>query len=141
MNFHDYLSELPLDDLKLIAATLDVRPPMISRARLLRQLPIQMLRPGFIAARVEQMGQAQQDLLIAVMLSGDRGYPSDMAKASDGNLLQPLYELLSHGLIVGRRAAYQVPEYVMPTDIREILGRYFHHRLMDRLCADEPCVD
>ena len=32
MNFHDYLSELPLDDLKLIAATLEVRPLMISRA-------------------------------------------------------------------------------------------------------------
>ncbi|MEE2709609.1 MAG: helicase-associated domain-containing protein [Gemmatimonadota bacterium] len=138
MNFHDYLSELPLDDLKLIAATLEVRPAMISRARLVRELPIQMLQPGFIASLVEQMDQAQQDLLIAVMFAGDRGYPSDVAKASAGHLLQRLYELLSQGLIVGRRGTYQAPEYVIPSDIREILGRHFAHRLMDRLSADEP---
>jgi len=140
MNFHDYLSELPLDDLKLIAATLEVRPLMISRARLVRELPIQMLQPGFIAARVEQMDQAQQDLLMAVMLSGDRGYPSDVANASDGHLLQRLYGLLSQGLIVGRRGRYQVPEYVIPTDIREILGRHFHHRIRSRLRADETAT-
>ena len=133
MIFHDYLKELPLDDLKLIADTLGVRPSMISRARLLRELPIQMLHPGFISELVDALDPYETDLLLAVLVSGERGYAVDPSNSIDEKLPERLFALLAKGLIVTRRGAFQAAEYVVPEDVAAVLERRFHIEIVDRL--------
>lgn len=143
MTLHDFLTELPLDDLKLIASTLELRPTLISRARLLRELPIQMLQPGFIESCVGTLNREEQDLLLAVTITSDRGYTCDISRLSNQKLSDPLYTLLSHGLIFGRRGQYHTPEYIVPTDIHDVLVRFYDRQIADRLIARErpPGVD
>ncbi|MBT5876669.1 MAG: hypothetical protein HOH43_24810 [Candidatus Latescibacteria bacterium] len=136
MTFHDYLKELPLDDLKLMGETLDVKSSMISRARLLRELPIQMLQPGFIASLTASLSARDRELLVAVMIAGEHGYSCDATTSTDGQLAERLFSLLSKGLIVGRWGYLRSPEYVIPSDISEILERQFRTEILGQLETD-----
>jgi hypothetical protein len=139
MTFLEYLSELPLDDLKRIASVLELRPSLISRARLIREIPDQMFQPGFIEARVDGLDAAEQDLLLAVLFAGEKGYACDV-RTGRPDISDALYTLLTHGLIIGRRGPARTPEYIVPSDIRETVKTHIARRLSTRLSAPIPPV-
>lgn len=141
MTFQEYISALPLEDLKLIASTLEIRPGMISRARLIRELPEQIFQPGFIESRVDALNEAEQNLLLAILFAGEQGYAFDPGKSGDGGTADHLYALLSRSLIMGRRGQYRMIEYIIPTDIRDILNRHVSRQIAERLAADGPPTD
>ena len=128
MTFHDYISALPLDDLKLIASTLEIRSSVISRARLIRELPNHILQPGFIESRVDSLNEDEQDLLLAILFAGDKGYAFDVRKSSNADVADHIYTLLTRSLIMGRREHFHTVEYTIPTDIRDILNRHVTRR-------------
>lgn len=135
MTVHDVLTALPLDDLKLIAATLGLQPSLVSRARLIREIPIWMFEPGFLESCLDRLKPEEQDLLLAVLLTGDRGYSPSPHLPYERGLTDRLYTLLSHGLIVGRPGQARTPEYVAPGDIRDALTGYLNRRVASRLTA------
>ncbi len=136
MTFHDYISALPLDDLKLIASTLEIRSGVISRARLIRELPNQILQPGFIESRVDSLNEDEQDLLLAILFAGDKGYAFDVRKSSDADVADHIYTLLTRSLIMGRQEHFHTVEYIIPTDIRDILNRHVTRQISEQLSAD-----
>jgi hypothetical protein len=136
MTFHEYISALPLDDLKIIASTLEIRPSMISRARLIRELPEHILQPGFVESRVDSLGEEEQDLLLAILFAGEKGYAFDARNTNDPNRADHVYALLTRSLIMARREQGRMVEYSIPTDIRDILDQHITHQITERLSAD-----
>lgn len=143
MTLSDSLTALPLDDLKLIASTLGLRPTLVSRARLIREIPSRMFKPGFLESCVGSLRPDEQDALLAVLLMGERGYAPGSTVSTDGVLASRLYTLLTHGLIIGRYGPLRTPEYIVPGDIQDAITGWLNRRLADRLAASigSPATD
>ncbi|MBM3265325.1 MAG: helicase-associated domain-containing protein [candidate division Zixibacteria bacterium] len=138
MTFQEYLAQLPLDDLKLIASTLRISSDLISRARLLREIPEHILQPGFVETRVDALDPAEQDTLLAVLTAGEKGYDYDTGGATDPGLTDRLYHLLCCGLVMSRRAFPHGAEFVVAVDLRERLNRHLARKLTACLAFHAP---
>ena len=129
MILQEYLAALPMGDLKSIAFTLGVKPGMISRARLIREITDQVFQPGFIDQCVDDLTEEAREVLLAVLSAGVSGRVYDTRKPENGGLTEQLHGLLTRGLVFGRRPAYRTVDFVVPEDIRDLLIRYFTERL------------
>lgn len=138
MTFQEYLTELPLDDLKLVASAFDLDSGLISRARLLREIPERMEQLDFMASRYNALDPETQDLLLAIFFSGDKGYSLDPRAVGEMGLSNPIYHLLTNGFIIGRRGTMRVPEYIVPVDLRDKLIQNTMHFMSGRLSITLP---
>ncbi len=129
MIFQEYLAALPMGDLKSIAFTLGVKPGMISRARLIREITDQTFQPGFIDQCVDDLTEDAREILLAVLSAGESGRVYDTKKPGNPGLMDQLHGLLSRGMVIGRRRAYRTVDFVVPEDIRDMLIRYYTDRL------------
>ena len=129
MIFQEYLAALPMGDLKSIAFTLGVQPGMISRARLIREITDQTFQPGFIDQSVDDLTEEEREILLAVLSAGESGQIYDTRKPGNGGFIDQLHELLTRGLVIGRRRAFRTVDFVVPEDTRDMLIRYYTDRL------------
>ena len=138
MTFREYLTELPLDDLKLVASAFGLDSGLTSRARLLREIPERMVQSDFVASRYEALDPETQDILLAILFSGDKGYSLDPRTINKTGLADPIYHLLTSGFIIGRRGLMRVPEYIVPADLRDTLIDRSMRHMSDQLSIARP---
>ena len=129
MILQEYLAALPMGDLKSVAFTLGVQPGMISRARLIREITDHIFQPGFIDQSVDDLTEEERETLLAVLSAGETGRVYDTRKPGNAPLIEQLHGLLSRGLVFGRRRAYRTVDFTVPTDMRDMLIRYYTDRL------------
>ncbi len=141
MRVTEYLAALPMGDLKSMAFTLGVRPGMISRARLVREVTDRIFEPGFIDQCLDDLTEKARDILRAVLLTGASGWIYDTRKPANTALTEPLHGLLTRGLVIGRRRAYRTVDFVVPEDLRDRLIRYYAERLTGFVSASAAKPD
>lgn len=123
MYLWEYLAELSLGSLQIIAQRLDIESRALPRGRLAGMVDQKLSDRAYLRRMVDRLDEEAQQAFIAALLCGPRGMESA------GALMKGLEALLSRGLVYALGPPGRVMCYVVPSDVGDLLRDFLDERL------------